>query len=61
MSVSTAAEKIPRVSESKRQLLEQLIDQGAANLEDGPQGTECSAEFADVFAEDSKANLAGQA
>ena len=26
MSVSTAAEKIPTVSESKRQLLEQLIN-----------------------------------
>ena len=33
MSVSTAAEKIPRVSESKRQLLEQMINWCAADLE----------------------------
>ena len=33
MSVSTAAEKIPRVSESKQQLLEQMIDRCAADLE----------------------------
>ena len=33
MSVSTTPVKIPRVSESKRQLLEQMIDQYAADLE----------------------------
>ena len=38
MSVSTAAEKIPRVSESKRQLLEQMINRCAADLEKDHKG-----------------------
>ena len=56
MNVSTEAEKIPRVSESKRQLLEQLIDRGAANLEidHKEQIAQLMFEFADVFAEDGK-------
>ena len=33
MSVSTASEKTPGVSESKQQLLEQMIDRCAADLE----------------------------
>ena len=54
MSVSTTTEKIPRVSESKRQLLEQMIDQCAADLERDhkEQFAQLVFEFADIFAED---------
>ena len=54
MRVNAAAEKIPRVSELKGQLLEQMIDRCEAELGgDFQQGAVCSAvfEFADIFTE----------
>ena len=54
LSGSTAAEKRPRVSESKRQLLEKMIDRCAADLEkeQEEQFAQLVFEFADILAED---------
>ena len=54
MSVNTATEKILRVSESKRQLLERMIDKCAADLEkeQKEQFAQLVFEFTDIFADD---------
>ena len=54
MSVNAAAEKVPRMSESKRQVLEKMIDRCAVDLERDHKErfTQLVLEFANIFAED---------
>ena len=54
MSVTTTVEKIPRVPESKRQLLEEMIGKCVANLQKDhrEQLSQLVLEFADIFAID---------
>ena len=56
MNVSAAVEKVPRISKSKRQVLEKMIDRCAVDLERDhkEQFTKLVFEFADIFAEDGK-------
>lgn len=54
MSINATTEKVPRISESKRQVLEEMVNWCAVDLERDhkEQFTQLVFEFADIFAED---------
>ena len=54
MSINATTEKVPRISKSKRQVLEKMVDRCVVDLErdNKEQFTQLVFEFADIFAED---------